>query len=448
MRWLQVSSISTAGVPLLMVATLVTAAIWPITMVWLGVGLAQGRWFADLYSLLATSDAFAMGLDPYRPNPLDPLHAPHWYTDWWFWLHDFGLTRDDAFWLGLLGNTIFVVAVIVLLRPVSGREALAGWLLVGSPAVLLGFNRANPDLVIVALFALTAGLLSSRHRPLWLLAPPVIALLTGMKFYPLVGCVALVFVRRPMREIIGSLAFMVVLGGLVGASIVDDFIRVAPLIEHELGVFTFGGGQLLRLLGCPPDAVAFVVVGLGLGVAIGATWRNAPAPPVFPEREVIAFVLGASVLLGCFWLGVSYLYRLAFAVLMLPLLWRWGRSRNGEVNRLWAKAAFGLILALAWLDGLVCLALNLGWSAGLDWTVAEFERGTLWLFHSVAWGWAFCASRLLVALGWRRWQDHQAEVSPQPSFAAVRSISEDQLASDPSVAASTSEAERRKSKIE
>ncbi len=159
MRRFRISGFLAAGLPLLLVATLLTVAVWPVTMAWLGIPLAQGRWFADLYSLLATSDAFALGLDPYRPNPLDPLHAPHWYTDWWFWLHDIGLTRSDASWLGLAGNLLFLAATVVLLRPAGGGEILVGWLLVASPAVLLGLNRANPDLVIVALFALAAGLL-------------------------------------------------------------------------------------------------------------------------------------------------------------------------------------------------------------------------------------------------------------------------------------------------
>lgn len=393
---------------LLLVATLVTVGVWPVTMAWLGVPLAQGRWFADLYSLLATSDAFALGLDPYQPNPLDPLHAPHWYTDWWFWLHDIGLTRSDASWLGLAGNLLFLVATVMLLRPASGGEVLTGWLLVSSPAVLLGINRANPDLVMVALFALTAGMLASPHRSLWLLGPPVIAFLAGMKFYPLAGCIALVFVRRPGREVVGSLLFMLVVGGLVGASVADDFMRVAPLIEHELGVFTFGGGQLLRLLGCPAGAVASATFGLGAVVFATAAWRCAPAPAAFPGREVIAFVLGAAVLLGCFWLGVSYAYRLAFAVLMLPLLWRWRRSADGDRNRGWATVALGLILLLVWLDGLTSLALNLGWSPRLDATVADVERGAGWLVHGLAWGWAFCTSRLLIALGRRRWQDHLA----------------------------------------
>jgi len=410
MRRLRIPGVLAAGLPLLLVATLLTVAVWPVTMAWLGIPLAQGRWFADLYSLLATSDAFALGLDPYRPNPLDPLHAPHWYTDWWFWLHDIGLTRGDASWLGLAGNLLFLVATVVLLRPAGGGEILVGWLLVASPAVLLGLNRANPDLVIVALFSLAAGLLASRHRPLWLLGPPVIALLAGMKFYPLAGCAALVFVRRPAREVIGSLAYMVVLGGMVGASVADDFLRVAPLLEHELGVFTFGGGQLLRLLDCPPAAVAVATASLGAVVFVGAAWRSAPAPAAFPDREVIAFVLGASVLLGCFWLGVSYLYRLAFVVLMLPLLWRWGRTAEGGENRRWATAALGLSLVLVWLDGLTSLALNLGWLPWPGATAAEIVRGAGWIVHGLSWGWACCLSRLLVALGHRRWQDYRADL--------------------------------------
>ena len=89
--------------------------------VWLRhIGIIQYKgWFLDAFALLASSDAAAMGLDPYAPNPLDYFHRAHVYSHWWLHLHDLGLTRSDVVWVGASLGGAFLLTALWRLRLIS-----------------------------------------------------------------------------------------------------------------------------------------------------------------------------------------------------------------------------------------------------------------------------------------------------------------------------------------
>jgi hypothetical protein len=107
-----------------------------------------GVWFLDLRTVLAASDAHALGLDPRVHNPLDYFHSPHVYSDWWFFLDRVGLDRNDYVWLGAGLVFVFLLSAIVQLRARSVGEVALSIAVLCSPPVLLGFNRGNLDLFI------------------------------------------------------------------------------------------------------------------------------------------------------------------------------------------------------------------------------------------------------------------------------------------------------------
>jgi hypothetical protein len=382
----------------LVVGTFALIVAWPDAMVPLGIGLPSDRWFIDIYALLASSDAFALGLDPYKPNPLDWLHVPHWYSDWWFWLHDLGLTRADAPWLGAAIGASYVTAALVLVRPRDFAAMLVGWLAICGPVALLGVNRANPDMLIFAAFVGIAWLLTRPARPAWLLGPPLIALMAGLKFYPLAGALALPFAPRVRREVWASLGLMAALAMLLALGLHDDVRRVATLIEAPREFFAFGGAQLFTLLGVAPGGAFLLTVAIGAALAVVEWWRSPALPAALPEREVVAFVLGAAVVVGCFFIGGSYSYRLVFALLMLPLLGTLRRDAGATVVRRLAQAAWWGVPVLVWFDGLFCLGWNLTLGTfGPAWTARLWQSAFL-ANVLLSWLWIGLVSCLLVSL--------------------------------------------------
>eukprot|EP01035_Chromulina_nebulosa_P067703 gene67703-92757_t len=79
-------------------------------------------WFADSYAVLAAVDAQRAGIDAITSNPLDLLHRPHSYTDWWYALGPTGLTRDDNFLVGAAWVLAFLVVTWLTVRPPDSRS--------------------------------------------------------------------------------------------------------------------------------------------------------------------------------------------------------------------------------------------------------------------------------------------------------------------------------------
>lgn len=355
-----------------------------------GIPLLDGRWFADLRTLLVISDAHAAG----RTTLL-------WYSDWWYRLHDFGLGAADTTWLGLAGGAAFLLAAFALLQPRNLPEAAYGWLVICSPPVLLGFNRANIDLPIVAALALAGRLAVSDRGYLRVWAPILIFFLAGMKFYPIVAAVALPFSGRTRRESWVMVVVMGVLGALFAWTLHADFQRALQEAVIPYHFYIFGAMQLL-----PPDAVgrSMTIVPPLLAMAlVFLWWRRLPEPPPDVERgPMVWFVLGAGIIVGCFFAGISFSYRLAVCILMLPLLGSLARpsaSRPARILSGWVLAGLPVLL---WLDGFICLFINLHiLSIPLAAAVAFRQL----IYGLASWGWIAAVLGLGVMLGrpvWRR----------------------------------------------
>ena len=258
------------------------------------------------------------------------------------------MTREQNPLVGGLWVAAFFAAVFALLRPRTYGAAAWQALLVLSPPVLLVVLRANNDLVVFALLA--AGLLVLRQATPWRLGffAGMLALATGLKFYPLVAGLALLLVRPPRRMLVAAVLTLLAGGGALVAVWGDLKRAVIPAPD---GVYTFGAPIVFRDLGWAHP----VAMGAGCALlAAGALFcvRRGWFIRLDDERadwnERLAFACGAALLVGCFLAGISHAYRLLFALLLIPLLSR--STSRGPVL---------LLLAVLWLDGLYCLTANL-----------------------------------------------------------------------------------------
>ena len=339
---------------------------YPRLFVFAGVN-HYGVLFLDLYAVLASSDAAALGLDPYAANPLDYFHRPHIYSPWWLHLHDLGLTRADDFRLGLGLVVLFLFLAVRRLRPASAGEL--GWQLVilcASP-VLLAVNRANNDLVIFVLLAPVVPCLLSPRRVVRFAAIGLVALAAGLKFYPAVAALVLVAGAEP-REARRRVIAAVLALAFVALTATVDLGRVSTLLPKAEGVMTFGAENLFESLGLAVKSAQRASVALGLALAGAfvvmkpfAGWKIAEA-----DRDAWwSFVLAAALLTGCFFSGTNYAYRWVFALWLAPLLWRLPRDAAAPVAvRRLALITAVLLPLMLWGDPLAC-AIILLFKAGL-----------------------------------------------------------------------------------
>lgn len=358
----------------------IAGAIWPRLLVLFGIS-DYGTIYLDSYAVLAALDAVRLGLDPHAgPNNLDVLFRPHVYSDWWLELRWLGLTREHNFLVGTACVGAFALTAWNTMRPRNLREAL--WLaaLMISPPVMLAVNRANNDLVI---FVLLAGCGLVAAAPVWwraALAVACLGLATGLKYFPAPAGLAFLWIRPVRRSpavLLGGLLVVALALASVWAQVDRSRFTIAS------GIYTMGAPLWWRDLGWTDKASALpslLLIGVSAlalawgGLTTGMTERGEP-------RERLLAALGAIVLLGCFLAGVNYAYRWVFA--LWPAFWLWRQAADGSLpgrSRWVARLACVLVLLCLWLDGILCLVVNLFFpirtQAWQDHLILVWRRGT------------------------------------------------------------------------
>ena len=328
---------------------------FPVFWVTSGIG-EPNRPFLDLYGSLAALDSVRAGLDPYAPSTFDPYHRPHIYSDWWLALASLGWGRKDTVWLGATLAGGLLLATLAWLRPRSWRDGMVAMLLLLSPAFLLAVQRINNDLVI--LLMVSGGLLCFR-RAGWawqVIGIVIFAASAVLKYYPLVTLVLLLELRGWRRMLIGlGLYAAVLLAALPG--LLPGLKSAARNMPGPEWLYAFGAPVLWRDLGSSSQ-LGWVL--LGVGVLAWAAWQAAkrvqlagePAPIDQAGRD---FLCGALMIVGVFFLGASYAYKLVFAIWLVPWLRR-PPLEPGE--RPWLRITWFLLVAVLWLEGTMAILLN------------------------------------------------------------------------------------------
>lgn len=397
----------TYGFAIFIAAYFASFAFFPGLYGFIGVN-HYGVWFLDFFALLASNDALSRGLDPFEGHALDYFNRPHVYSSWWLHLRDVGLTRADNFTLGFTLIVVFLAIAVVSLRPRTAREFCWFAVVLCSPPIVLAVNRANNDLVVFLVLASVVPCLLATRRAVRLLAVALVALATGLKFYPAFAALVLL-AGDDAREVRARLVLAVLALGFVALGVADDYFRVAPQLPNARGLMSFAAAPLFESIGLSaPWArsaglfLALVTVALFARAKLFDGWRIAPA-----DRSAwISFVLGAVLLTGCFLVGKNFGYRWVFAVWLAPFLWRLPRDTTAPagVRRLARTAAILLPFAL-WADPLVSamLTYNIGRveTATLDEIAASFfalEQPLIWTFFACLLGFLthFVKSALLV----------------------------------------------------
>ncbi len=367
-------------------------ALWPDTMRFFGVGTG-GRWFRDARTVLAGSDAAKLGIDTTTSNPLDADGAFFDYPRTWYVASRLGLTRENATLAGLLFVAAAFFAIAAVVRPRRAGEMLAAVAIAGSPPLWLAFNRGNADLLLFALLAPVAALLFARSRFGEVAALALVALATSLKFYPALGAVVFLAANRPRRAWLGRLGAVGAVFGVLALLLAADARRFQGQGWLPHGLFTFGAAALPMNFGVPAgEAIRGGVLAGAIVFALALLWQPLRGWMAAAEsaREKTMFVLGATLLTGCFFSVINFEYRFVFALFLLPLAWTVTRGGRGT-PRLAAGLLRGIVLlavVLCWSDGIACALVNfLG--AGIERSTAIALRRDVGLAGAVlAWLWA------------------------------------------------------------
>lgn len=316
---------------------------------WFGVDPLR-PYFADLFAILAASDARAAGADPYAsPNFYDPFGRPHIYGPWWLELGRLGLGRADCRWMGMVLLVGSLTAMAAWLRPRGPVLAMAALGLMVSPSALLGLERGNNDMVVLLLL-MAAGVLLARRATAGRVfaAGGVVFAAAALKFYPLAAAPFLME-RRPARR-----AFWVAAGVGVAFAIFywlnrAELARAISMVPSVDTVRGYGLKVALSLWGNRAASREFAVAGFLAGAA-GWLWlamreRRHPIPLGW---RAAGFAAGAWAWVLCYLAGFSCVYRAV--LLILPAgAWLHAAAAAGKPARVSARVALSGLLLMLWI---------------------------------------------------------------------------------------------------
>lgn len=345
--------------------------------------------FVDTDTYLSAVRCLRQGVDVYAANPCDPLQRVYDYSPLWMaltvfpmtltWLTPFGLATDIAF-----------LGALLLLPP--GRDWRATGLItlaVLSSATLFAVERGNNDLVLFTLAAGAAVLVCK--SPALRVAAYGLALLAGLlKYYPMT--LMLIATReRPGRLIAVALTSVAVLALFIAITW-HDLHRVLQLIPtgspfgNMFGAVTVGAGFAQKARISPETAhvlrIAMTLASLAIGAAAGLRTRAAAALVPLTELERSFLLVGALLILSCFFTAQNIGYRAVHIILILPALTALARRDGRKLFLAATIAALALIWGEIWRNGGLALGELIGDRKG-----RKIAYWATWAIREAMWWW-------------------------------------------------------------
>jgi hypothetical protein len=306
---------------------------------WRALGVpALSEAFGDLRVVTSAWDCSRRGIDVLAVNPCDPWARPMNYPRLWLIPGFFGLGQSATVVLGVVICLAFLAAILALVGRLQLTGTVVYGLALGSPALLLGIERGNTDLVVFAVCLV--GLLAIRRGGTAWTATGValILLATLLKLYPVFALVVLV---PRTRAAIGALAIAAVYALLTR----PDLVLISQSTPRPT-LFAYGIEPAGAAIGLAPWIVGVGLVIASLAISLGGVFREAADEPVDAMARD-AFLIGTAMFIGTYLIGSNWVYRLLLLVLTMPQLLSW--IRIPRTRPLAVHILVG-VLALMWLS--------------------------------------------------------------------------------------------------
>lgn len=283
--------------------------------------------FADFIAITAGAESRAQGFDPMVNNPGDPWGRRLNYPRVWQGLYALGVTARSTPYLATAIIGLFLVG-ICLVMPDASYAVIAlvmGALL--SPAVLLGVERGNTDLLMF--FLVCVSVVAVRKWPVL----SAMALLAGLvlKLFPIFACS--VFLRLGRSALLRYALIITALTVGYVALTYSDLALVRQATPRSTGVSFGRNVAWMRIERSDKVKGECIKLWSYLSLALSFCWAFSALlredfVPGDQDRPISLDALraGAAIYVGTFLLGNNFDYRLMFLILTMPQMTVWVRS--------------------------------------------------------------------------------------------------------------------------
>lgn len=310
--------------------------------------------FLDMKGRLAHIQGHETGLDIYNvPNPLDPLGRINDKPSYTLMLSHLGLNLQHAVPLSIFFIILMVFGTLLLIKPRTWWQMITAYLAICSPSVLLAAERGNDDIVIFG-FLLTVPIFLSRNT-LWAntVAFCIISIVGPAKYYPFAAYILFAHREKTNRQIFFWLTSSITSITVFVLLTYREILFLHSRIPQPESLNSFGAKLIFELLGLKYPisqllslASIFIIF---IFVGMFSLHRNAILPKI-EKMEEYYFVLGATILIFCFFSNSNYDYRLIFCLLLLPAFYSWlDNSQISFYLRSIIISSIILMLVIMWM---------------------------------------------------------------------------------------------------
>ena len=319
--------------------------------------------FYDMHIINDYAACASKGVDAYAPQACNKANFN--IPPVWLWLGFLGIDGASSTWLAA---AMIVAAMIVMVLLFRGRSCFHGWVALSaiiSPSVMMGVERANLDLLILALVGSAALIYREQRAGRACGAIAFLGVGIALKLFPMF-CVSLMarFSRQTLFFACAVIVVSLIYLGMIAEYVVLIRRNVPTTFILSYGYKTiFLGIDHLRMeaaLGpmgladtwAPAITVALVLI-CAFGVALSGFRKRCEFCAVDVSAAGTAFLFGAGIYCGTYVLGTNFIYRLMFLLLCLPQLQDWLIQRASDRKAIgYAELGLlGIVLSVLWLNG-------------------------------------------------------------------------------------------------
>lgn len=319
--------------------------------------------FADLRVITSAYDSANLDYDPMVYNICDPWERPFNYPRIWMVFSIFGITQKHTKVIGITLAFVFYMCLAWLVIPkINWRTSIIYIIAVWSPAVVLGVERGNTDLIIFIILALALlGLRKSRQLTK-IVSCLLILLSSILKLFPIFAFTALLKEKRKSFLIFLGICVFVFLGYLVLTY--DDLVIInkntpkpTDLTYGSMIIFDYWVSSIAN----PPSKdvqslkilarAASLILSFAIIVLAVSSYNKLKGDEIYSICNYInGFRIGSSIYIGTFLLGYNFHYRLIFLFFCIPQLIEWSKLK-GNISL--SRVTILLIVISMWSTVLV-----------------------------------------------------------------------------------------------
>jgi hypothetical protein len=335
---------------------------WDQTWRALGVTPLQPPFF-DMHVINDYAACALKGVDVYEPHScnVDSFNIP----PTWLWLGVLGIDGSDSPWLSAVFIAAAMIVLALLLRGRSWHRGLIALGAIISPSVMMGVERGNLDLIILAIVGSSALIYEEKRFGRKCGAIALLGFGIALKLFPMF-CVSLAArFSRPtfvFACILAILSLIYLDLTMTSVFLIRRNVPTTFVLSYGYKAIFLGIDYLRSEAGLSPTGLtdtwvpaATAALILICATAIGASsFRN--------QREFCsvdistagnAFLFGAGIYCGTYLLGTNFIYRLMFLMLCVPQLldWQIRKSYANKPAMIAETSLFAIILGVLWLNG-------------------------------------------------------------------------------------------------